>query len=466
VLRALAQQRGLARAEIASLSHLAMLAARAGDLATARTLLGEALAVAAASRDRPALVEIETHLANIAQADPAAIPEARRHGEHALALARELEQLHLIAASLHALIHVAAALSDWQRAAELAEEASALCAMLDTQPPEHRGAPRMKTGIPPSSRLHYRAKQADALQMLSVARTMIGEPQEALEAERAALAIRQAQTDAVEYAVAVAFGFNEGQYSSGLIRALVELGAYAEALRVSEQRVARMRFLDVPYRLCWALDMLALARLAALQGDAARGAGEEMRRLTQRLPVPFLVYHANARLCAACVLTGDWASAHAYALHATEARTALQLADLTYYDLTAALLRGGDATLARAGVCRFGEDIGANRRLRIPYLRAWATLAQWDGATEQAIRALEEAQALAAQIGLPGEQWQLAALLAQAYHELGQIDQVDRARAQAEATLRALAEGLTDPALRASFLGAAAPMLHGRGLRA
>jgi hypothetical protein len=209
-----------------------------------------------------------------------------------------------------------------------------------------------------------------------------------------------------------------------------------------------------------------MARLAVLQGDAARQAGEEMRRLTQRLPVPFLVYHANARLCAACVLTGDWASAHAYALHATEARTALQLADLTYYAVTAALLRGGNAVLARAGVCRFGEDIGANRRLRIPYLRARATLAQWDGATAQATRALEEAQALAAQIGLPGEQWQLAALLAQAYDELGQIGQADRARAQAEATLRVLGEGLPDPTLRTSFLAAAAPMLHGRGLRA
>jgi hypothetical protein len=38
----------------------------------------------------------------------------------------------------------------------------------------------------------------------------------------------------------------------------VELGAYAEALRVSEHRVARMRILEVPYRLCWALDSLAL----------------------------------------------------------------------------------------------------------------------------------------------------------------------------------------------------------------
>jgi hypothetical protein len=130
------------------------------------------------------------------------------------------------------------------------------------------------------------------------------------------------------------------------------------------------------------------------------------------------------------------------------------------------LLRGGDAALAREGVRRLGEDIGANRRFRIPYLRALAALAQWDGATEQATRALEEAQALAAQIGLPGEQWQIAALLVQTYRDRGQADQADRVQAQAEATLQALAVGLADPALRASFLAAAAPMLHGRGLRA
>jgi hypothetical protein len=45
-----------------------------------------------------------------------------------------------------------------------------------------------------------------------------------------------------------------------------------------------------------------------------------------------------------------------------------------------ALLRGGDAALAREGVPRFGAVVGANRRFRIPYLRARATLAQWEGA--------------------------------------------------------------------------------------
>jgi ATP/maltotriose-dependent transcriptional regulator MalT len=235
----------------------------------------------------------------------------------------------------------------------------------------------------------------------------------------------------------------------------VELGAYAEALHVAEHGVARLRVLDMPFVLLWVLDALAWAHLAFRQGDPARQVGEEMLRLSQRLPLPLFIYQPNARLCAACVLTGDWACAHTYALQATEARIALALADLTHANPTVALLWGGDVALAREGVGRFGAVIGAKRRFRIPYLRALATLAQWEGATAQAIVHLEEAQALAAQVGLPGEQWQLAALLAQTYRDQGQVAQAERAQARAEATLQALAEGLPDPALRASFLAAA-----------
>jgi hypothetical protein len=134
--------------------------------------------------------------------------EAFQHGEHALALARELGQPHLVAASLHALSYVAATMGEIARMATLAEEAGALYAVLDTQPPEFLAAPRTITGTPPSSRLQRRAMQADCLHQLSCARTMIGEPRPALEAARAALAIRQAQTEAEDYAMTVVFGYN------------------------------------------------------------------------------------------------------------------------------------------------------------------------------------------------------------------------------------------------------------------
>ena len=196
-----------------------MLAARAGDRAAARGLLEEALGVAEVGGDRPALVEIETHLIDIAQADPATAVEALPHGEHALALARELEQSHLVAASLHSLAWVVGTMRDFARMGALAAEAGAVYAVLDSQPPDLLAAPRMVTGLPPSHRLHNQAMQADRLHLLSLARTLTGEPRAALEAARAALAIRQAQTDAEDYPVAVAFGLNEGQYSLGLANA-------------------------------------------------------------------------------------------------------------------------------------------------------------------------------------------------------------------------------------------------------
>jgi hypothetical protein len=62
--------------------------------------------------------------------------------------------------------------------------------------------------------------------------------------------------------------------------------------------------------------------------------------------------------------------------------------------------------------------------------------------------------------------WQLAALQAHAYRDQGRMAQAERSQARAGATLQALAEGLPDPALRASFLARAAQVLHGRGLLA
>ena len=466
-LRALAQQQHLARAEISAVSHLAMLAARAGDIATARGLLEEALRVAEAHADRRAQVEIVTHLVDIAQADPLAAMDARQHAEHALVLARELGQPHLVVASLHALGYVAGTVGDWARVAEVAEEARSLAAVLDAQsPPDLHAAPRMITGISPSHRLYNLAIQADILHMLALARMFTGEPQVGREAALAALAIRQAQPGAEDHAMAVAFGYNEGRFSVGLVWVLVELGEYGEALRVSEHGVARLRALESPYLLFWALDALADARLALRQGDGARQTGEEMLHLSRRLPLSMLHYHANARLCAASVLAEDWARAHAHALQAVEARHALEPADLSYHTLTAALLRGGDVALARADVLRFEAQAGASRRFRIPFLRAQAALARWDGETAGAVAHLEEAQALATQIGLLGEQWELAALLAHAYRDQGRLAVADRTLAQAEAMLRDLAARLPDRSLRSAFLAGAVRILNGRGVLA
>src|SRR5205823_2314015 len=104
-----------------------------------------------------------------------------------------------------------------------------------------------------------------------------------------------------------------------------------------------------------------------------------------------------------------------------------------------ALLRGGDERQARAEVQRLGERVGANRRFRIPYLRSRARLSAWDGESEQAIGHLREAAGLAADLGLPGERWQIQAALGRAFGEAATI-------------IQGLAEGIKDEALRSRFL--------------
>src|SRR5260221_11747437 len=74
---------------------------------------------------------------------------------------------------------------------------------------------------------------------------------------------------------------------------------------------------------------------------------------------------------------------------------------------TEALLRGEEERQARAEVQRLGERLGSNRRFRIPYLRSLAVLSTWEGQREQATGHLLEAARLAADLGLPGEHWQI-----------------------------------------------------------
>ena len=107
---------------------------------------------------------------------------------------------------------------------------------------------------------------------------------------------------------------------------------------------------------------------------------------------------------------------------------------------------------------RLGERVGSNRRFRILYLQSVAVLAAWEGRREQAISHLREAAGLAAEIGLPGEQWQIQAALATVYEARGEPAQAHTAFAEASRIIGGLAEGIKDEALRARFL--AGPQIH------
>ena len=101
---------------------------------------------------------------------------------------------------------------------------------------------------------------------------------------------------------------------------------------------------------------------------------------------------------------------------------------------------------------RLGERLGSYQRFRLPYLRSLATLAAWQGHSEQAIGHLREAAGLAAELGLPAEQWQVQEILGRVYQASGEQEQVRTAFGEAARIIQGLAEGIRDEALRARFL--------------
>ena len=125
---------------------------------------------------------------------------------------------------------------------------------------------------------------------------------------------------------------------------------------------------------------------------------------------------------------------------------------------TEALLRAGDERQAREEVRRLEERLGSNRRFRIPSLRSLAILAAWEGEKERAIGHLREAAQLAAEIGLPGEQWQIQAALGSVYETAGEQGQARTAFGEAARIIQGLADGIRDETLRSRFL--AGPQIH------
>ncbi len=163
-------------------------------------------------------------------------------------------------------------------------------------------------------------------------------------------------------------------------------------------------------------------------------------------------------------VTGEWGQAHTYALQAIAIRKSksadrpLLLLDFYPPYEMEALLRAGDERQAREAVRRLEERLGSNRRFRIPYLRSLAILAAWEGERERAIGHLREAAQLAAEIGLPGEQWQIQAALGSVYEAGGKSAQAHKAFREAARIIQGLAEGIKDETLRSRFL--AGPQIH------
>jgi len=454
-LLAYAQHHQLPALVSLTLNRLALLAAQQShDKPQVYALLEEAWQVAQTSHDQRALAEKAWNLAQITANmwdDPtSALP----HGAQALSLARGIHDQELEARSLALLGYIHLLGGDFEEAMHALEASLALYATLRTEQTasQELSLVHYMSGAPLTQSLTNRASEAFCWVLLALAQVHAGQVQPGMRSGRRALALSQEIRNVWVHITSM----------SGLTHGLLEAGAYEEALGLMQDAMALVRTLP-PTFICQRL-FLAQGRTyhALQQWEEARSTLEEAEAMAERLDLGRLRVPVLSHLCMNCAVAGEWGQAHTYAVKAMAVRESLDramiLGDFSRQYETESLLRGGDERQARTAVHRLGERVGSNRRFRIPYLKSLAVLAAWDGHSEQAIGHLREAAGLAADIGLPAEQWQIQAALATVYEAGAEPAQAHTAFGEAARIIQRLAEGITDETLRARFL--AGPQIH------
>src|SRR3989440_320463 len=436
-----------------TLNRLAiLLVQQANDKPQVQVLLEDAWRMAETSADQKALAETEWNRAQIIGVvwdDPT---RGLPHGEQALSLARASNDRELEARSLYSLgwIHIRG--GDFQQGIDCLEAALELYARLPNEQSASRelSLPSFAMGAPLTQPLTNRASEALCWALLALAQGHAGQVQPSIRSGRRALALSTesknvwAQIGSMRY----------------LTYGLLDAGASEEALGLMQAAIALARTLPPTLIFQRLLTGLGSVYHALQQWDEARSTLAEA--VAERLDLGRLRVVTLSQLCMNCAVAGQWAEAYTYALQAMALRESLDramiLLDFSPQYETEALLRAGDEQQARAAMHRLGEGLGPSPRFRLPYLRSLAVLAAWEGHSEQAIGHLREAAGLAADIGLPGEQWQIQAALGALYEAGGEPEQAHTAFAQAATIIGGVAEGIKDETLRARFL--AGPQIH------
>ena len=308
------------------------------------------------------------------------------------------------------------------------------------------------TGAPLIQSLTNRASEAFCWALLALAQVHAGQVLSSMRSGRRALALSQESKNVWVHVAS----------TNALTYGLLDAGAYEEALVLTQHTVALARTLPPTINFQRFLTALGSTYQAVQQWEEARSTLEEAVAMAKTLD--FSVYYVPvlSRLCMHCAVAGEWEQAHTYAVQAIALRKsferALILLDFSHTYEMEALLRAGDERQVREAVRRLEERLGSNRRFRIPYLRSSAILAAWEGEREQAISHLREAAGLAAEIGLPGEQWQIQAALGSVYEAGGESAQSHKAYREAAKIIQGLAEGIKDETLRSRFL--AGPQIY------
>ncbi len=450
-LLAYGRQKSLPRLINKTLNHLAILALQQSyDRPKARARLQEAWYIAETSQDQQALAETEWNLAQITAMvwlDP---KRALPHVQHALSLARESLDQELEARSLCLLGWIHLLEGDFQETQHALEAALALYAALgqEATAPHELSAAHFLIGAPLTQPLTNRATEAFCWALLALGQVNSGQVQSSIGSSRMALALSQKSKNVWTHI-----------YSAYcLAQGLLEAGAYEEALGLMQDTLALARTLPPSINVQRFLMALGSTYQALQQWEEAEAALQEAEALAETLDLRPSRVPTLSLLCMHYALAGQWEEAYRYALKAIAVRKSygMPLIGLDFYRPyeTEALLRGGDECQARAEVQRLGEGLGSYFRFRIPYLRSLAVLAAWEGYSERAIDHLRAATQVAADLGLPAEQWQIQAALGKLYEAGGQPVQACTAFGEAARVIQELAEGIGDEALRTHFLAA------------
>jgi tetratricopeptide (TPR) repeat protein len=122
----------------------------------------------------------------------------------------------------------------------------------------------------------------------------------------------------------------------------------------------------------------------------------------QRISSPALLAAAECELCTDYALSGQWEEAAAHALRVVHGKSDLfvMALGLSRQHITEALIRAGYMQEAQEDLNRWQARIAESPRHRIPYLRAVAALAQAQGETDRAEKALEEAREMGRRLGI------------------------------------------------------------------
>jgi tetratricopeptide (TPR) repeat protein len=438
-----------------TLNRLAILVVQhSNDKPQVQVLLEDAWRMAETSADQKALAETEWNRAQIIGIvwdDPTSgLP----HGEQVLSLARASNDRELEARSLSSLgwIHIRG--GDFQQGMDCLEAALELYAALGNEQNASRelSLPSFAIGAPLTKPLTNRVSEASCWALLALAQVHAGQVQPSIRSGRKALALSKESKNVWVEIGSMRF----------LTYGLLDAGAYEEALGLVQAAIALARTLPPTLIFQGFLYGLSNVYHALQQWEEARSMWEKAEAMTETLDLAQLRVVILSQLCMNYAVAGQWGQAHTYAVKAMALREsydrAMILLDFSPQYETEALLRGGDELQARAEVQPLGEGLGLSPRFRVPYLRSMAVLAAWEGHSEQAIGHLREAARLAADMGLPAEQWQIQAALGTLYDAAGETTQAHTAFAEAARIIQELAQGIKDEARRACFL--AGPQIH------